>query len=132
METPAWWEWGTEATKKIDALDIAPVEPPTSLHPLSLPSSMPSTLRKRGPSVPLRMGFNSQGAGPSLPQTQAPALGQSSDIREGLWPLRLGDTAGGGAPLTQHQDVYFEHQCLLVLGDGARPGATLLQPQLGQ
>ena len=43
-----------------------------------------------------------------------------------------GGLRGRGAPLTQHQDVFAEHQRLLVLGDGTCPGATVLQPHLGQ
>lgn len=40
-----------------------------------------------------------------------------------------GRLQGRGTPLTQHQDVYVEHHCLLVLGDGACPGPALLHVQ---
>lgn len=38
---------------------------------------------------------------------------------------------GRDALLTQHQDFYVELQYLLVLGEDAGPGATVLDPHLG-
>lgn len=68
---------------------------------------------------------------PSLPLSLTT---RSKAVRAEAWSVSQGgrgQSAGGslqgrGAPLTQHKNVYFDHQCLLVVGDDAFPGATLL------
>lgn len=78
----------------------------------------------------LRTDLSLGESGPT-PQQQSQQLGSENGGGCALEPLGGQEPAGKAPLLTPHQDVCFDLQGLLVLGDDAFPDATVLEAHTG-